>query len=155
MAFPGATADRATAGYVVVGAPLDLSATFEPGARFGPRRIRTYAEPFDDYDRRTGQRFTDLGVADAGDVDAWDDAAAYLEVLAAELGDVVGNGGVPLVLGGEHTVSVAGVRATAPDVYVGLDAHLDLYDAFDGNPLSHACTTRRALEMQQARLDRS
>ena len=146
MAFPGATADRDGARYVVVGAPLDVSTTFRPGARFGPRRLRTFAEPFDDYDRRTDQRLTALGVADAGDVDAWDDAVEYLEFLEAELGDIVRGGAVPLVLGGEHTVSVAGVRGTEPDVYVCLDAHLDLYDAYDGNPWSHACTTRRALE---------
>ncbi|MFB6353792.1 MAG: agmatinase [Halobacteriales archaeon] len=146
MAFPGATADRADAAYVVVGAPLDVSTSFRPGARFGPRRIRTFAEPFDDYDRPTGQRFSRLGVADAGDVRAWDDAVEYLEFLEAELRDVLRDGAVPLLLGGEHTVSVAGVRAADPDVYVCLDAHLDLRDRFDGNRWSHACTTRRVLE---------
>ncbi|MDZ7701246.1 MAG: agmatinase [Halobacteriales archaeon] len=146
MAFPGATADRADAAYVVVGAPLDVSTSFQPGTRFGPGRIRTFAEPFDDYDRRTDRRFTELDVADAGDVRAWDDAEAYLDFLAGELGDVVDDGAVPLTLGGEHTVTVAGVRAVEPDVLVCLDAHLDLRDAYDGNPLSHACTARRALE---------
>ena len=146
MAFPGATADRAEAAYVVVGAPLDATTSFQPGTRFGPRRIRTFAETFDDYDRRTGRRFTDLGVADDGDVRAWDDAAEYLEHLEAELGAVVGDGAVPLTLGGEHTVTVSGVRAVEPDVLVALDAHLDLRDEYDGNRYSHACTARRALE---------
>lgn len=146
MAFPGATADRADAAYVVVGAPLDVSTTFQPGTRFGPDRIRTFAETFDDYDHRTDRRFTSLGVADAGDVRAWDDAVEYLEFLAGELGDVVRDGAVPLLLGGEHTVSVAGVRAVEPDVYVCLDAHLDLREDYDGNRWSHACTTRRVLE---------
>ncbi|MFC6725012.1 arginase family protein, partial [Halobium palmae] len=102
--FPGANADRGAADYVVVGAPLDVSTSFRPGARFGPDRVRRFAEPFDDYDRRTDRRFTDLSVHDAGDVRAWDDAPDYLQFLEGACRDVVRDDAVPLVLGGEHTV---------------------------------------------------
>ncbi|WP_265108803.1 agmatinase [Halosolutus halophilus] len=157
--FPGATdyrtdgsddtghaADSEGANFVVVGAPLDASTTFQPGTRFGPRRIRTFAETFDDYDRRTDQYFSDCGVADHGDVRAWDDEEEYLEWLEGTLRDVVRDDAVPLTLGGEHTVSLAGVRAVEPEVVVSLDAHLDLRDEYDGNPLSHASVMRRILE---------
>ena len=137
---------RGDANFVVVGAPLDVSTTFEPGTRFGPRRIRTFAETFDDYDVRTDQYFTELGVHDEGDVYAWDDVTAYLEFLEGTLRDVVWDDAVPLAIGGEHTISAAGVRAVEPEVFVCLDAHLDLRDAYDGNPQSHACVTRRILE---------
>jgi agmatinase len=145
--FPGATADRPAADYAVVGAPLDVSTTFQPGARFGPDRVRRFARTFDDYDRRTGLSFTDLAVHDAGDVRAWDDAAEYLDFLEGELSDLHDDGVVPLLLGGEHTVSVAGVRAASPDVFVCTDAHLDLRAEYDGNPLSHATATRHALDV--------
>jgi len=144
--FPGATADRGDADYVVVGAPLDVSTSFLPGARFGPDRIRRFAEPFDDYDRRTDRRFSTLAVHDAGDVRPWDAAAEYLDFLAGTLRDVVWDDACPLLLGGEHTVSAAGVRAVDPDVFVVCDAHLDLRDEYDGNPWSHACVTRRILD---------
>ena len=144
--FPGATRGR-EGDYVVVGAPLDVSTTFQPGTRFGPDRIRRFAETYDDYDHRTGQSFTDLSVADAGDVRAWDDAEEYLAFLAGELRDVVAADGVPLLLGGEHTVSYAGVDATTPDTFVCLDAHLDLRREYDGNPWSHACVTRHVLDV--------
>ncbi|THE65274.1 agmatinase [Salinadaptatus halalkaliphilus] len=150
--FPGAIdtrgdpSDRDGANFVVVGAPLDVSTTFQPGTRFGPRRIRTFAEPFDDYDRRTDQQFSELGIFDHGDVRAWDDVEAYLEFLEGTLRDVVWDDAVPVTLGGEHTVSLAGVRAVEPDVVVSLDAHLDLRAEYDGNPLSHACVMRRLLE---------
>ena len=65
MAFPGAGTDRADAAYVLVGAPLDVSTTFEPGTRFGPDRVRRYARSFEDYDPRTGQHFSDLDVHSA------------------------------------------------------------------------------------------
>jgi agmatinase len=144
--FPGATADRDAASYVVVGAPLDATTTFQPGTRFGPDRIRRFAETYDDYDRRTDSRFSALGVHDAGDVSPWDDAAAYLEHLAAELRSVVYDDAVPLLVGGEHTVTYAGVEAVDPDALVVCDAHLDLRDAYDGNRLNHACVTRRCLD---------
>ena len=144
--FPGATTDREAASYVVVGAPLDATTTFQPGTRFGPDRIRRFAETYDDYDRDTESRFSALGVCDAGDVRPWDDTEEYLDHLAAELRSVTYDDAVPLILGGEHTVTYAGVEAVDPDVLVVCDAHLDLRDAYDGNPLSHACVTRRALD---------
>lgn len=146
MAFPGAVAARERADYVLVGAPLDVSTTFQPGTRFGPERIRRFARTFDDYDRRTDLFFSDLGVHDAGDLRAWDDAPDYLDYLGGTLADAVRDGAVPLTLGGEHTVTAAGVRATDADVLVTMDAHLDLREEYDDNPWSHACVCRRALD---------
>jgi len=143
--FPGARADRDSADYVVVGAPLDASTTFQPGTRFGPRQIRHFAEPFDDYDHHTDQQFTDLSIHDHGDVRPGDDTAEYLEFLRGTLADVRKDGAVPLTLGGEHTVTVAGVRAVQPDVFICLDAHLDLRESYAGNPLNHATVTHHAL----------
>jgi agmatinase len=144
--FPGATTDREAASYVVVGAPLDATTTFQPGTRFGPDRIRRFAATYDDYDHRTESDFSELGVHDAGDVDPWDDVKAYLDHLAAELRSVTFDDAVPLTLGGEHTVTYAGVQAVEPDVLVITDAHLDLRDAYDGNPWNHACVVRRCLD---------
>jgi agmatinase len=144
--FPGADADPAEAAYVVVGAPLDATATFEPGARFGPREVRHYAEAFDDYDPLTDVHFSSLSVADHGDVAPTDDVAEYLTYLAGVLGDYADDGATPLLVGGEHTVAVAALRALDPDVFVCCDAHLDLYEAYAGNPLSHATVTYHALD---------
>jgi len=145
--FPGAAAERADADYALVGAPLDASTSFEPGARFGPERVRRYAEAFDDYDRHTDQRFSDLSVYDHGDIGPTADTDEYLTFLRGACSDVREEGAVPLLVGGEHTVTVAGVRAVDPDVFVCLDAHLDLREAYAGDPLSHATVTRHALEV--------
>lgn len=147
MGFPGANTERENASYVLLGAPFDISTTFQPGTRFGPRRVRHYAETFDDYDHRTDQHFTSLGVHDAGGLDGWDNATEYLDFLSGMLSDVVSEERVPMLVGGEHTVSIAGVRATDPDVFVCLDAHLDLRDEYAGNELNHATVTRRVLDI--------
>jgi len=145
--FPGAFAERADADYALVGAPLDRSTSFRPGARFGPRRVRHYAQGFDDYDHDTGQRFTDCAVTDHGDVGPTADAAEYLQFLEGTLGDYREEGATPLLVGGEHTVTVAGVRAVDPDVFVCLDAHLDLRESYAGDELSHATVTHHALDV--------
>lgn len=144
--FPGASADVDEAAYVIIGAPLDRTTTFRPGTRFGPERIRRYSRHFDDFDHVTGQRFTDLAVGDDGDIPAGDDVSAYLNFLESTIRGHVYRDAMPVILGGEHTVSVAGVRATKPSTFVSIDAHLDLRDTYDENPLNHATTTRRILE---------
>jgi agmatinase len=143
--FPGAAADRESADYALVGAPLDRSTSSRPGARFGPRRVRHHAGGFEDFDHRTGAKFTDRDVYDHGDVGPTADAAEYLDFLRGTLTDFRAEGATPLLVGGEHTVTVAGVRAVDPDAYVCLDAHLDLRESYAGDPLSHATVTRHAL----------
>ncbi|WP_424000162.1 agmatinase [Haloarcula salina] len=145
--FPGAGAEREAADYAVVGAPLDASTSFRPGARFGPRRVRQFAQGFDDFDHRTDQHFTDCSVHDHGDIGPTADTAEYLTFLEGTLSDFDSDGAVPLLVGGEHTVSVAGVRALDPDVFVCLDAHLDLRESYAGDEYSHATVTRHALSV--------
>ncbi|ERH04387.1 MAG: agmatinase [Halorubrum sp. J07HR59] len=147
MSFPGATAPRSEASYAIFGAPLDATTSFQPGTRFGPDRIRQFAAAFADYHHHTESHFSDLGVHDAGDLRAWPDVREYLAFLSGELGDAVAEGLVPVTIGGEHTVTYAGVEATSPDTVVVVDAHLDLRDRFDDDPWSHACVTRRVLEL--------
>ncbi|WP_181686944.1 arginase family protein [Halorhabdus salina] len=150
MDFPGALTDRSEAAYAIVGAPLDASTTFQPGTRFGPERVRQFARSFEDYDPDTDSYFSAHGVYDHGDigaVGAIDDAAEYLTFLEGELDALQADELVPLLLGGEHTVSVAAVRALEPDVFVCLDAHLDLREDYAGDPYSHSTVTRHALDV--------
>lgn len=142
--FPGASSGNpSSATYAIYGAPLDRSTSFQPGTRFGPERIRHFAQGFEDYDHHSDQHFSDLSVVDCGDLHAWNNAEEYLAFLAGELGDI---DGIPILLGGEHTVSIAGTRATSPDVFVCLDAHLDLRSAYDGDRWSHATVTHHIRE---------
>ncbi len=145
--FPGATASDTDASYQITGAPVDRTTTFRPGARFGPDRIRRFAQSFEDYDQHTGLQFSELGVHDRGDIAPFDDHETYLGYLEGVLAGVVRDDAVPITLGGEHSVTIAGLRAVDPDVVVSLDAHLDLREQFHGSPLNHACVMARALEL--------
>lgn len=145
--FPGAVADRNEASFAIVGAPLDASTSFQPGTRFGPRELRHAAHPFEDYDQSTDTRFTDCAVYDHGDIHPTDDTSEYLDFLSGTLADFDDEGATPLLLGGEHTVTIAALRALDPEIYVCLDAHLDLRESYAGNSLSHATVTQHALDI--------
>jgi agmatinase len=143
----------------VIGAPLDATTSHRSGTEAGPAAIRAAARGFEDYDRPTDARFSERAVADRGDVQPWGDVGESVDYLQDVIETVVFRDGsiddaangnrddvVPLLLGGEHTVSLAGVRALEPDVFLALDAHLDLREEYAGREVSHATVTRRALE---------
>jgi agmatinase len=157
--FPGAHAALESAAYAVIGAPLDATTSNRSGTGAGPRAIRTAARGFEDYDRPTDARFSEHAVTDRGDVQPWGDVEECVSYLQDVVETVVARDGstddsrdveredvVPLLVGGEHTVSLAGVRALDPDVFLTLDAHLDCRQEYGGREVSHATVTRRALE---------
>lgn len=144
--FADADASYEDARYVIFGAPYDGTTSFRPGTRFGPRAIRDLSFNFESYDPSTGIDFCEVPVADLGDLAVSKVPEELVGQVADVAGDIVGDGKVPVMLGGEHTATVGAVRAVRPDVYVVCDAHLDLREELDGTPYSHGCVTRRVLD---------
>jgi agmatinase len=144
--FADADASYEDARYVIFGAPYDGTTSFKPGTRFGPRAIRDLSFNFESYDPSTGIDFCDVPVADLGDLAVSKVPEELVGQVADVAGDIVGDGKIPVMLGGEHTATIGAVRAVRPDVYVVCDAHLDLRDELDGTPYSHGCVTRRVLD---------
>jgi len=146
MRFAGADDGYDEAEFVVAGIPLDTTASFRKGARFAPARIREASLSFETYVRDADTDVRDMGVHDYGDIDVWNDAKETVGFAEGVVGDFVADGKTPVLIGGEHTVSVAGFRGTDASSVVVFDAHLDLKDEFEGTAYSHACVARRAVE---------
>jgi len=150
--FLEAAAPLQEASQVIVGVPLDHTTSFRPGTREGPRRIREVSEGLESYSPIQGAAIEDAMVADAGDlVLPWGDVRASLAAIERAVADLVQAGKRPVILGGEHLLTLGAIRAVAarwPDlVIVQLDAHLDLRDDYLGQALSHATVMRRAVEV--------
>lgn len=142
----------------VVGAPYDGSVTHARGAALAPAELRSLSSDSwffteEGLDLR-GLRIRDLG--DAPVVD--DDAAATQCALADAVRPVVEAGAIPLVLGGDHSITsgvVAGVVGEEPLGILWLDAHADLMDSYQGiagreeSRYNHACPLRRICELPQ------
>ena len=132
--------------YVIFGVPYDGTTTFRPGTREGPRVIREFSYNFETYMPSYDLNFSDIPITDLGDIDIGVVPEDVVADVFATVQEIVRDGKIPVMLGGEHSITTGAVRAVQPDCYVVCDAHLDLRDEFRGTPYNHACTTRRVLE---------
>jgi agmatinase len=128
--------------YVLFGAPLDVTTSHRRGARFGPGAIRRESRSLDTFSVRTGLDWGDLSLADIGDVDCPDVSGALDGVEET----VDSFSGFPVMLGGEHTVTLGALRSLEPDLVLVFDAHLDLRDELFGERMCHATYLRRGYE---------
>ncbi len=138
------------ADYVVLGVPFDVTSTYRTGARFGPNAIRQASLNIETYSFRTGIDVGDLQLHDLGDLHVSADTKKTLEMLELVTKDIVGMGKTPVIVGGEHTITLGiakglGGKASRTAV-VSFDAHLDLRNEFMGLRLSHTTFMRRLSE---------
>lgn len=149
--FIAASGDSSPGDLVIFGAPYDCTASYRPGTRFGPDAIRSASDGLETYSPRLDADLEDLGFADIGNIPAsFGSASKALEMVEAAAGEILGTGRVPVMLGGEHSLTPAAVRAAiaehGPVTVLQLDAHADLRDDYLGDPNSHACAMRRCLD---------
>jgi agmatinase len=138
----------------VVGAPFDISTTFRPGARFGPRALRALAYNPGTYHLDLGIEIFDwMDVVDAGDAHCPHGLTEPSHRnIEAKVADVVSRGIFPVVIGGDHSItwpSATAVARTHGWGQVGLvhfDAHADTADSVEGNLASHGTPMRRLIE---------
>lgn len=133
--------------FTVIGVPYDGVASARKGAALAPERMRfwsTHLAPFSEDRTRLGE----LRVCDLGDL-AIDDQRRDFQQVYQRVSTLPN---VPIVLGGDHSISIPVLqaqRARYREQRLGLlwiDAHPDLCDVFTGSKFSHACVLRRALE---------
>jgi agmatinase len=138
------------ADYAVVGAPFDLTSSHRSGSRFAPEAIRVASRYMETYSARTGLDLDDVSVADLGNVEPTGEVKDYLRLVEDVIRSLRGK--VPVLVGGEHSVTLGALRALRPDLVLDFDAHLDLRDSLMGLKMSHATYMRRAMEELDFRL---
>jgi agmatinase len=144
--FAGSTAVYADARYVIFGVPFDSTTSFRSGTRHGPGAIRELSYNFESYLPDYDLDLAEVPITDLGDLDTNvlpDDMVMEVQAAAQE---IIADGKVPVMLGGEHSITAGAVRAAKPDCFIVCDAHLDLREEFRGSIYNHACTTRRVYE---------
>jgi agmatinase len=136
----------------VTGVPFDGGTSYRPGARFGPAAVRQGARLLRPYNPALETLpFESAQVVDAGDVTCTpfsaEEAVQQIQVGADAL---LRDGGRLLAIGGDHTIALPLLRATArrhgPLALVHFDAHLDTWDTYFGQRFTHGTPFRRAWE---------
>ncbi len=149
MSFLASRQQRAPA-VAIVGAPYDATSSFRAGSRHAPAAIRWASQSIETYSPILDRDLETVALTDLGDLDLGDGPPeAAIDAVRARV-TALGDETLPLILGGEHTVTLGAVQALHarhPDLVVlQLDAHTDLRDEYDGRRYSHATVMRRVLE---------
>jgi len=137
---------------VLFGAPFDGTTTYRPGARFAPGKIRTEMYGIETYSPYQDRDLADLEYQDDGDLDfPFGNTARVLDMIERKTSEILTAGKFPLMIGGEHLVTLGAFRAIYkkyPDVcVVHFDAHTDLRDDYLGEKLSHSTVIRRIFDI--------
>ena len=149
--FIGCEASYEEARIVVFGAPFDSTTSFRPGARFGSAAMRHESFGLETYSPYQQRDLTDYAIFDSGDIElCFGSAQMALQDIEERASQILADDKFPLLIGGEHLVTLGSVRAVAKK-YINLhiihfDAHADLRQEYLGVPLSHACVIRRCHE---------
>jgi agmatinase len=143
--FLGASASWEGCRWVLVGIPLDDTASFRPGTRFAPARIREVSEGLEEYSLRLDRSLEEAGLHDLGDLRLVPGhTAGNLQQIEACVAWLAEQEKRIAVVGGEHLLTYGVLRALAgfyPDLAVlHWDAHADLRPEYLGSRLSHATT---------------
>ena len=145
--FGGFQNDFSTADFVLFGVPYDSTSSFRPGSRFGPRSMREVSPNLETWSWRTGVDYEDIKLHDLGDLAVvHGDSTETVRRITETVEDIVGSKKIPIMIGGEHMVTLGAVRALKDVTVVTFDAHFDLREEYLTNRLSHACVMRRITE---------
>ena len=147
--FEDEATSRDAALFHVIPAPFEETVSYGGGAAKGPSAILCASDQLEEYDG------TDVpaarGIWTAPPVPCGGGPEKTLAVIEAAVAETLAMDGIPVLLGGEHTVTLGALRACHKKYgafgVIQFDAHADLRAAYQGTPYSHACVMRRAHEL--------
>lgn len=150
--FIGCDAEYEAAKIVMFGAPFDSTTSYRPGARFGSAFIRHESYGLETYSLYQDKDLEDCEIFDSGDLElCFGSSEAALSDIRDRATEILEDGKLPFMIGGEHLVTLGAVRAAVtkyPELHIiHFDAHADLRDDYLGAKLSHACVLRRCHEL--------
>lgn len=137
---------------VIFGAPFDSTTSYRPGTRFASSVMRSQSFGIETFSPYQEKDLTDYAIFDGGDLELpFGSPEGALEQIEAFFDLILADGKLPLMIGGEHLVTLAGVRSAVkkyPDLHIiHFDAHADLRDEYLGARLSHATVIRRCHDL--------
>ena len=146
--FIGCDCEYDEAKIVIFGSPYDSTTSFRPGTRFGPSAMRNESFGIETYSPYQDKDLLDTKIFDSGDLELiFGTPQKALADIKATTKEILDDGKIPCMLGGEHLVTLGAVEAVY-DKYKNLhivhfDAHADLREDYLGERFSHACVMHR------------
>jgi agmatinase len=142
--LPDELADRETAKAAILPVPYDKTATWNKGADRAPGAILEASHHIELFDVVTGVEPCKWGIATLDPIDFDGPPGELADLVDESVGGLIESDRLPVVLGGDHSISIGAIRAAArlvPDLTVlQLDAHTDTREEYAGSEFNHACT---------------
>ena len=150
--FLGCDSEFCDSKIVIFGAPFDSTTSYRPGTRFASRYMRAESYGLETYSPYQDLDLEDIEIFDSGDLElCFGDTQKALGDIENHTREILDSDKLPLMIGGEHLVTLGAVRAVYekyPDLHViHFDAHADLRDEYLGATLSHASVIHRVWDM--------
>ncbi len=150
--FLGCDNDFDESKIVIFGAPFDSTTSYRPGTRFASRHMRAESYGLETWSPYQNLDLEDTKIFDSGDLElCFGDTNLALADIEKRTREILSENKLPLMIGGEHLVTLGAVRAAAekyPDLHViHFDAHADLRDEYLGAHLSHASVLHRVWDI--------
>jgi agmatinase len=143
--------DPEAAAAAILPVPYDATSTWKKGADRGPAAILAASAQVELYDIETGTEPYRAGIATLPEIRFDGPPEALADRVAARAGEVLDRGQLPVLLGGEHSVSIGAMRAAAERhaglSFLQIDAHGDTRESYEGSTHNHACVMARAREL--------
>lgn len=138
--------------FAIAGAPFDTASSFRSGSRFGPNAIRNISAMM-----KPNNVIMQVNIMDGlkgGDIGDFNVTPGYIhptyQAIEEGVTNILKENACPIVLGGDHSITLAELRAVAkkygPVALVHFDSHSDLCDEVFGQKYNHGTPFRRALE---------
>lgn len=132
--------------YVILGVPFDSTVSFRPGEKLAPNAIRQASYNAESLVLRKKFNLKEALVYDMGDLDETHDSEEMIDAVYSEVDGIVSDGKFPILLGGEHSISIGAIKRIKKKVLF-IDAHTDFRNSYMGNIYSHASVARRAADI--------
>lgn len=150
--YLAAASDYQEATAVIYGAPMDFTVSFRPGTRFGPEKIRNVSMVLEEYSPYQDKHLEEIALYDSGDLALpFGNVEKSLQLIYDTAERLHKDNKFPILLGGEHLVSLPSIKATYEHFknlkVIQFDAHADLREDYEGEPNSHATVIRKVAEL--------
>ncbi|MFA5658353.1 MAG: agmatinase, partial [Oscillospiraceae bacterium] len=150
--FIGCDAEYRDAKTVIFGAPFDSTTSYRPGTRFASRAIRNESYGIETFSPYQDKALEDYKIFDGGELDlCFGNPARVLDEIEDFTLKLLKDDKLPVMIGGEHLVTLGGVRAVRQKHHglhiIHFDAHADVRNDYMGETLSHATVIRRCWEL--------
>jgi agmatinase len=132
--------------FVILGVPFDATCSHRKGARLAPKNIREESYNFETYLYEHDIDLEDVPFHDMGDL-VCESLEDMMGGVGVAVGEITAAEKFPILIGGEHSLTPPAIRKFNDVGVIILDAHLDFRNEYLDEPNSHACATRRVVDL--------